>query len=61
MTVDVPPVGDIEHKHDALLVVDPIDDPVGASPSAVATFEPTKRGHLSKRGKTVNNASTNAG
>jgi hypothetical protein len=39
MTVNIPPVRDVEHKHDAQLVVDAIDDPIRASPRTVTTVE----------------------
>lgn len=39
MTVGVPRVRDVEHKHDAQPLVDAIDDPIRASPRTVTTVE----------------------
>jgi hypothetical protein len=43
MTVNVPPVRDVKHKHDAQLLVDAIDDPIRPSPGAMTTAERTEQ------------------
>lgn len=39
MTVDVSPVRDVEHEYDALLLIDAVNESIGASPGAVTTVE----------------------
>jgi hypothetical protein len=39
MTIDVSPVRDVEHEHDASLVIDAVDDSIRASPGAMTTVK----------------------
>jgi hypothetical protein len=39
VTIDVSPVHDVKHEHDAPLLIDAVDDSISASPGAMTTVD----------------------